>query len=77
MHDHAGRVQHSPEPGTPRALELGAKALLEVARLCAGADLLACLLEHPPRGVDRQRVADRAGELVHRGEVAQLHVTEV
>ena len=72
--DHARRVQHPPQPGAPGGLELGAQALGEVARLAAGPDLLARRVEHAPGGVDRERVVHRAGELVHRGEVSELHM---
>ena len=45
----------------------------EVARVGAGADLLARAVEHRPRGVDRERIVDAARELVHRRQIAQLH----
>ena len=73
MHDHAGRVQHAAEPRPPRALELGAQALAQVAGIRPGADLLPRALDHTPGRVDRQRVVHAAGELVHRREVSQLH----
>jgi hypothetical protein len=47
--------------------------LREVARVGPGADLLARVVEHRARSVDRERVVGASGELVDGREVAQLH----
>ncbi len=70
MDDHAGRVEHAPQPGCAHSGELGADARLEVTRIGAGGDLLARAREDQTRGVDGERIADRARELVDRREVA-------
>ena len=57
----------------PSGLELLAQALGEVAGLGAGLDLLACARENDASGLDGERVVARAGELVDRGQVAELH----
>ena len=59
--------------GPPGCAELVAQPFRQVARLRAGADLLARAIEHAPRRVDREWVVDRPRELVHRGKVSKLH----
>ncbi len=71
--DDAGRVQRAAQPGFASSVELLPQALCEVAGLGAGLDLLACARENDASGLDGERVVARAGELVDRGQVAELH----
>ncbi len=73
MDDHAGRVQHAAQARCARGDELSLEPRSEVARIDAGADLLARPVENGAGSVDRKRVVGAAGKLVHRGKVAQLH----
>jgi hypothetical protein len=73
VHDHARRVERAAEAWSARVFELGTQARGEVTGFRAGADLLPRPFEHPARGVDCERVADRAGELVDGRKVPELH----
>ena len=77
VHDHPGGVQHPPQLRPARAVELAPPAGLQVAGIGAGADLVPGLRDHGPRNFDSQRIVAPAGQLVHRREVAELHVGQV
>ena len=57
VHEHARRVEHAAQSRPPRRRELRRQPLAQVARIGAGADLLAGPLEHRARG--RRRRAGR------------------
>ena len=59
--------------GPPGGGQPVADARREIARLAARADLAPRLGEHRARGVDAERVVGRAGQLVDRRQIAQLH----
>ena len=73
VHDDAGGVQDAPQPWRPQHGELGVDPSAQVAGIDADPDLLAGPVDDGPRRVDRERVAGRSGELVHRRQVAKLH----
>ena len=71
--DHAGRVEHARQRRRSRGRELVGKACLEVAWVGPRLDLLARPREHCPGGLDGQRVAGLAGQLVDRRQVSKAH----
>jgi hypothetical protein len=71
--DDARRVEHTLQARPSRVGQLLAQPRCEVAGVRARLDLLARPVDHPARGVDRERVARLARELVHRGKVAEPH----
>ena len=73
MHDDARRVQRAPQARLPCTLELGLEPLTEIPGVGPGLNLLARAREHTTCGLDRERVAATARELVHRWQIAQLH----
>jgi hypothetical protein len=77
MDDHAGRVEHAPEARPARAVELLAQARAQVAGIGPGANVLARLIEHTPRGVDGERIVYRARELVDGRKIAKTHAASV
>ncbi len=80
VHDHAGRIEDAAEARRAHRRQLVVQALREIARFGAGADLLARLLEHRARGIDREWVVEPTRELVHGGEIApvdQRHVPPI
>ena len=76
--DDAGRVQDAAQARGTRGSRDRERTLDEVARLVAGAHLLARPVERLARGRDGGLVAERrqplvAHERIHRGQVAQPH----
>jgi hypothetical protein len=76
--DHARRVDRAPEVRAPERRELGERALGQVARVGAGANLLARAIERGPRRRERERPrltreAFVPQKLVDRRKLAQLH----
>ena len=78
VHDHARGIQRAPQRGRPGRRELAQRPLDQVAGVVAGLDLFTRAREGGPRRLDRQR-GRLAGqplvprELVHGGQIAQLH----
>ena len=73
MHDHAGRVQVPAEPRRPGARQLDGQARLQVARIAAGADLVAGPREDGASRLDREWIVDGAGKLVDGWQASQFH----
>ena len=71
--DHAGRVEHAPERRRSRSLELLDEARPEVTRVDSRLDLLPRSREHLTGGLDGQRIAGIAGQLVDRRQVSKAH----
>jgi hypothetical protein len=80
--DHASRVQRPPQPRCARARQLAERPLDEVAGLVARRDLFTRAREDLTRRRDdeHRRLTGQPlvpRELVHRGQVAQLHANPV
>jgi hypothetical protein len=71
--DDAGGVEDAPEAGRARRPELARQPQREVPGIDARLYLFTRAREDRPGGVDGERVVDVPCELVHRGQVAQLH----
>jgi hypothetical protein len=75
--EHTGRVEHALQARPAEARQLVAEAECEIARIRPGADLVARALEHGAGCLHRAWVVARAGELVDRRKVAQMHARPV
>ena len=73
MDNHSRRVEHAPQARPSRVGQLLPQAHCEISRIRPSPDLLPRPVDHRPGGVHRERVAGLARELVHRGQIAQLH----
>ena len=76
MDQDPGGVEDAAERRPARRGELLGQPLTEVARLAAGANLLAGALEQRPRRRHGERIVHAPHELVHRGEIAKPHADE-
>ena len=78
VHDHSCGIQRAPQRGRPGRRQLAQGPLDEIAGIMAGCDFFTRAREGRPRRLDRQR-RRLAGEplvsreLVHGGQIAQVH----
>ncbi len=82
MRDHARGVDRGAQAVRVRGSDLLRYELRELARILTGANLCARSVEHCAGGLDREPVRRRAEtrvaqQLVHRGQLAQLHAESV
>ena len=71
--DHACRVEHAPQARPPCVGKLLPQTRREISRIRPGLDLLPRPVDNGARRLHRERVVGLARELVHRGQIAQLH----
>ena len=75
--DDARRVENATQPRLPRISQLVPQPRREVTRIRPRPDLLPRPLDHRACRVHRERVASLACELVHRGQIAKVHLLRV